>query len=444
MTTTVVGTTHEQRLSALDAAFWELESDAAPMHVGWVAELEAPTGGRTPSLAQLRCHVDARLARAPRFRQRIASIDGVPSWVDDPLFDIVHHVRRSGAADLDAFADEILSAPLRADRPPWELWVADRLDGGRIGIVGKAHHGLVDGLAAVAFMTLLLDDASQTDDVPREQRRHLTPRPSQAPALARSPRHVQGHMRRARGYAHVLAATALPLAPPSLLNGPLAPGRHLAHVTRPLGDLRSIEHGFTTTINDVLLAATAGAVRDLFLVHGERPIALKSMVPVSVRGDQERWGNRIAFVFPWLPCDEPDPRRRLAGVHGAMREHKLHGAPASADTMIGAIGHAPHPLRTAASRVLNSPRLFNLTISNVPGPEGPLSLMGCRVLRAYPAVPLAAGHRFSIGMTSVNDIACVGVFADAAYSADAERLAARLGAAIDELLAAGGDDELAA
>jgi WS/DGAT/MGAT family acyltransferase len=241
-------------------------------------------------------------------------------------------------------------------------------------------------------------------------------------------------MRRARSCAHVLATTALPLAPPSPLNGPLSSGRHLACASRPVKDLKTIERRFGTTINDVLLAASAGALREL-LVANDRPAApLKAMVPVSVRGAYERWGNRIVAVFPWLPCDEPDAERRLAAVHAAMGRHKRGDAPA-ADAMLGALGHTPRPLRSALSRALSSPRLFNLTVSSVPGPAGRPMLMGCELTRAYPAVPLAAGHRLSIGMTSVNGVACFGVFADAARAAAADRLARQIGAEIDELLA---------
>jgi diacylglycerol O-acyltransferase / wax synthase len=480
---------HSEQLTPLDAAFWGLDSVTAPMHVGWVAELACPAAGPRPTLQQLRAHVDARLRQVPRFRQRIALTAGGPVWVDDEHFDISHHVRRASAADLGAIADEILAAPLLSHRPLWELWIADGLDEGRVGIVGKAHHVLIDGAGAVAFMALLLDgehapergaaaspaprspergdaaspaprspergDAaspaprSPEPGAPRSPERGAavlrTPRspergvprlPEPGAAALRTPRSPE-RMRRARIGAHVLRTTALPLAPRSPLNGPLSSGRHLACAARPLEDLRTIERRFGTTINDVLLAASAGALRELLVANDRRAAPLKAMVPVSVRGAHERWGNRMVAVFPWLPCDEPDAERRLAAVHTAMGRHK-RGDALAADAMLAALGHTPRPLRSALSHALSSPRLFNLTVSNVPGPAGRLSLMGCPVTRAYPAVPLAAGHRVSIGMTSIKGNACFGVFADAARAAAADRLARQIGAEIDELLARGG------
>lgn len=414
---------HSEQLTPLDAAFWGLDSATAPMHVGWVAELACPADGPRATFEQLRAHVDARLRRAPRFRQRIALTQDGLVWVDDEHFDIAHHVRRASATDLGALADEVLSVALLSHRPLWELWIADRLDCGGVGIVGKAHHGLVDGVAAATFMALLLDGEP------------ARVRDAAAPGAPRTPR--------ARNEAHVLAAAALPLAPPSPLNGALSSGRHLACAARPLENLRTIEQRFATTINDVLLAASAGALRELLLAHDATAAPLKAMVPVSVRGAHEQWGNRIAAVFPWLPCDEPDAARRLAAVHATMRQHKLRDV-AAVDAMLGSLGHAPRPLRNAFSRALSSPRLFNVTISNVPGPAGPLALMGCRVTRAYHAVPLATGHRVSIGMTSVNGTACFGVFADTARAADADRLAWQIGAAIDELLARCGNADTTA
>jgi diacylglycerol O-acyltransferase / wax synthase len=407
---------HSQQLTPLDTALWGLDSVTAPMHVGWVAELARPEAGPRPTFEQLRAHIDARLMRAARFRQRVVLTQDGPVWADDEHFDIAHHVRRTSATDLGALADEVLSRPLLSYRPLWELWIADRLDDGHMGIVGKTHHGLLDGFSPT-FMALRLDCAAA---------------PAREPAAAREPRPHQ-RIRRAHNEAHVLATAALPLAPPSPLNGPLSFGRHLAYATRPLENLRIVERRFATTINDVLLAASAVALRELLLAHGRTAVPLKAMVPVSVRGAHEQWGNRIAAVFAWLPCDEPDAERRLAAIHAAMRDHKRRDVPA-ADAMLGALAHAARPLRSVLSRALSSPRMFNLTISNVPGPAGAVTLMGCEVTRAYPAVPLASGHRVSIGMTSVNGHACFSVLADSAHAAHADQLARDIGAAMDELL----------
>ncbi|HSD79185.1 MAG TPA: wax ester/triacylglycerol synthase domain-containing protein, partial [Solirubrobacteraceae bacterium] len=147
------------RLSALDASFLEVESPSAHMHVGWAAAF-APPAGRRRRFADLRDHVAARMGRARRYRQRLAGVPlGLhdPVWVDDERFDVDRHVHRSSCGDLGALADAVMSQPLPRDRPLWELWIADRLDDGRIGVVGKAHHAMVDGLAAVELAALLLD-----------------------------------------------------------------------------------------------------------------------------------------------------------------------------------------------------------------------------------------------------------------------------------------------
>jgi diacylglycerol O-acyltransferase / wax synthase len=148
------------RLSALDASFLEIESPTAHMHVGWVATFDPPAGGPRPAFAELRDHIAARLSRAPRYRQRLAPVPlglNAPEWVDDDAFDIDNHVLHTASRDLPEVADMAFSVPLNRERPLWELWIADRLADGRIGVVGKAHHCLVDGIAAVELASLMLD-----------------------------------------------------------------------------------------------------------------------------------------------------------------------------------------------------------------------------------------------------------------------------------------------
>lgn len=149
-----------RRLTALDASFLTTESDSAHMHVGWAAVFAPPEDAPPPSFAELRDHIAARLGRAPRYRQRLApdplSLEA-PAWIDDADFDITRHVRRQRAEDLDEVADTVMSTPLDRERPLWEIAVADRLADGRVGIVGKAHHCMVDGIAAVELAALLLD-----------------------------------------------------------------------------------------------------------------------------------------------------------------------------------------------------------------------------------------------------------------------------------------------
>ena len=445
------------RLSALDEAFLALESPQAPMHVGWAALFEPPASGRPPSFEELCAHIEGRLGRAPRYRQKLVGVPlglGEPVWADDPDFDIANHVHRADSDDFGRLVDEVLSTPLVHGRPLWELSIAERLENGQIGVVGKAHHCLVDGLAAVELMALLLDLTPEGEG--RAQEAWL---PAEEPSvlelvgaavgdqisraidlarrplgLARSPDRLSALPEQALRTARAAAHTALPPAPPSPLNGPLSSERHLAFGARPFEDLRRIKRRFGTTVNDVLLAASAGALRRLHHDRGERPGAVKAMVPVSGGDPDEQWGNRIAFLFVALPTDEPDPLWRLRDVHVAMGERKRHGEPDGAEALLAALSWAPRPLRRVAAGALASPQLSNLTISNIPGPRVPVYLMGCPVKSAYPVVPLTDGHRISIGMTTIYQRACFGVYADAARAVEADKLLHAIDAEIDDLL----------
>jgi WS/DGAT/MGAT family acyltransferase len=446
------------RLSALDAAFLAIESEHAPMHVGWAALFRPPAGGPAPTFAQIRAHIEGRLHRAPRYRQRLAAIPlGLddPVWIDDARFDVALHVRHADHEDFGELVDEVMSTPLDHDRALWELWIADMLPDGRIGVVGKAHHCLVDGLAAVELMALLLDATSEPDDgaaegwLPRSVPSAATlvgdaiaHRAGKAIALAqvplgwmRDPRTIVEVPKLAWRVAQAVVHTAQPLAPPSRLNGAMTAMRHLAWHSRPMDDLRIIKRRFGTTVNDVLLSASAGALRSLHEHRAEQPHDVKAMVPVSVQAPGEGWGNRIAFMFLELPCEEADPVWRLREIHVAMRERKREGEPQGADTVLEALSYAPRGVRRVASKLLASPRLSNLTISNIPGPSVPLYLMGCEVERAYPIVPLTDGHGISIGMTTIHERACFGIYAQAELAQDADRIARGIDEAIDELLA---------
>ena len=208
----------------------------------------------------------------------------------------------------------------------------------------------------------------------------------------------------------------------------MSPLRHLATHSRPMEDLKVIKRRFGTTVNDVLLAASAGALGAL---GEDRDI--KAMVPVSVEAPDERWGNRIAFVFLALPCRRPTRSGGCATCTSRCARASA-GVPEGADTVLGALALAPRAVRRVASRVIASPRLSNLTISNIPGPQLPLYLLGCEVKHAYPVVPLTDRHRLSIGMTSIHERACFGVYAHGELAADADRIAAGIGAEIDALL----------
>ena len=444
------------RLSPLDASFLEVESDTAHMHVGWVATFDPPEEGPTPSFEGLRDHIAGRLCRAPRYRQRLEPVPlGLrePLWVDDDRFDIRNHVRRTRAPDLGTAAEEVMSVPLHRDRPLWEIHIADRLEGGGLGMVGKAHHCLVDGVAAVELAGLLLDP---TPEVPPPSDDGW--RPSAAPgtlqrlaggaldlardqatllrtpaALARSPGRLLGEARRVTS---ALGDALRPSPPAPVLNDPISPRRRLEPLARPLDDLRTIRRRYGTTLNDVLLAATAGGMRRFLENRGQVPIPLKAMVPVNLRteGEAGELGNRISFIFVDLPCDLEDPADRLLAIHQATRDRKRAGEPDGADTVMRAIGKAPRPVQQVFAHLAASTRAFNLVVSNIPGPREPLYMRGCRLREAFPVVPLADRHALSVGMTSICDEACFGLYADCEALPDVAVLAEEIDEEIDALL----------
>jgi diacylglycerol O-acyltransferase / wax synthase len=447
------------RLSALDDSFLAVESANAHMHVGWAASFAPPEEGPRPSFAELRDHIEGRLCRAPRYRQRISSVPlglNSPIWVDDESFDINRQVVRSSAGRLPDLVDSCMSSQLPRDRPLWQICITDRLDDGSIGVVGKAHHCMVDGIAAVELASLLLDP---TPDPPPAEADAWQPTRAPGPArrlvggvvdrfaegaslvrlpvgLVRRPWRLAGLVAPAGRGARALWHAMRPVEPVTPLNEPISPARHLARVDRPLDDLKRIGLAFHATVNDVLLAASAGGVRRYFQARDRDPAPLKTMVPVNLRpkGEEGELGNRISFLFVDLPCDEPDPVRRLQDVHLEMSERKEDGVPEGANAALAAARFLPRRLQHAVSRMMASPRTFNLTVSNIPGPQEPMYMLGCELEAAYPVVPIADEHALSIGMTTVQDRACFGLYAAREPMPDADRLADQVNASIDELL----------
>ncbi len=453
----VKGREMSSRLSTLDASFLEVESPSAHMHVGWAALFRPRSGASGPSFEEVRDHIAGRLGRAPRYRQRLAAVPfdvSDPVWVDDEQFAIDRHVHHSLTGELDELADEVMSVPLDRERPLWEMWIADRLQDGRLGVVGKAHHAMIDGLAAVEMASLVLDPTPQPpaeeDDQWRPGRapdparllaEAMADRAGRARRLALWPLGQVRHPRRlaitaVRGVCALGDALRPATADPEL-NQPISPRRHLAGVHRPLGDLGRVKRRFDATVNDVVLAACAGALRRFFEHHGRMAPSLKAMVPVSMRAQrtQAELGNEISFVFVDLPCDEPDPRRRLETVKARVGARKRQRRPEGADLALQAIGYAPRMIQKTLAHLMAAPSTFNLVVSNIPGPRQPMYLLGCELEEAYPVVPLADRHAVSIGMTTIKSEACFGIYADRQALPDAELLADCIDSSIDELLA---------
>lgn len=446
------------RLSALDSSFLAVETPTAHMHVGWVALFSVPEDRRPPSFPELRSHVAARLGRAPRYRQMLAPVPlGLhsPEWIDDPDFSVERHVYWA-PGPVEELVDEVMSMPLRRDRPLWEMWVCEDAEAQQLAIVGKAHHCMVDGIAAVELGSLLLDPTPEPA-VSQGEPWRAEPRPGAGRLLLRGVRDLAGQQlgvlrwslrglaspvraaEQAAGNAmrlgRALSHSFLSAAPESVLNRALTPLRSLSWAQRPLGELQAVKRTYGTTVNDVMLAAVAGAMRAYLMRHGERPVPLKAMVPVSVRAPEDVLGNRISFVFVELPCDEPDPLGRLYKVHSAMSKRKHDGEPEGADMALKAAAFTPGIVQQAISKLVASPRTFNLVVSNIPGPAQTLYMLGCPLKAAYPVVPLSDEHAVSVGMTTVDGRACFGVYADRGSMPDPDALAQDVDAAVGELLA---------
>jgi diacylglycerol O-acyltransferase / wax synthase len=448
------------RLSPMDNSFLAVESATAHMHVGWTAVFEPPSDRQRPGFTEIRRHIESRLSRAPRYRQKVSPAPlhlDAPSWVDDQDFDIERHVVAAQSRDLDAVVDDCLSRQLDRDRPLWEIHVAEQLADGRMAVVGKAHHCMVDGIAAVELASLLLDPTPEPPRDPDDDWRP-EPEPTTATRLLESARQkAQAPFELARATAGLLGSPPGPgtlargagratgvasraLQPSRLvrpLNQRISARRHQARLERPLADLQEVKRGFGTTLNDVYLAAASGAVRRLLIQRGQDPIPLKTMVPVNVRedGEQEELGNRISFMFVELPCQEPDPGIRLNRVHEQTTQGKQGGDPVAGDAALRLAGYAPRPIQQLVSRMMASPRMFNLVVSNIPGPREPMFMLGCELKEAYPVVPLADRHTLSIGMTTIRDRACFGLYAGGQCIADVDQVADGLDRSTDELLA---------
>ena len=444
-----------ERLSALDASFLAVESDDAPMHVGWVSTFDAPEDGPSPRFPELFEHLAARLALAPRYRQKLAPVPfGLhePVWVDDPDFDPAEHLLHAPGDDLDALVDEIFSTPLPRDRPLWQFWLADELPEGQVAMICKAHHCMVDGVAIADLAKLILDaepdatlnqgsDPSLRVDAPAPSSlgllgRAVADRAADGASLVLAPVRLAGRLPALPGVAargaRTLSHTLLPPAPATAFNRPGTPRRHHVRVTRSIDDVRAVRRRFGVTPNDVVLATCAGALRSF-----AGPQRLKVMVPADVRGaDDAEDGNRISFVFLELPCDEPDPVARLQKIHEATSQRARDREAEDLDVAFQALSLTPGPVQRVLAQAFAHPRMSNLTISTVPGPAVPRYMRGCRLRTVHSAVPLSERHALSIGVVMVAKNVCFGIYADAETLPDADDLRGHLDAAFDELLSA--------
>src|SRR6266849_311211 len=405
-----------ERLSSLDSLFLELEDRTAHMHVGAVAVFE----GKAPPYRDLLQLIEARLHRVPRYRQRVQFVpfkQGRPVWIDESQFDLEYHVRHTalpapgGDEELKRLAGRLFSQALDRDKPLWELWLVEGLggdgsagdgrtpkagaSGDRFAIISKTHHCMLDGISGVDLATVLMDTEPSTEApaAPAEWKPRPAPKTSE------------------------LLATSFK-----------------EQITNPIQVVREALHAN----NDAILAVVAGALRRWLEAKGESlGPDLRALVPVSMRGahDRNTFGNQVSAVFCPLPVAEANPVERLRKVREAMKGIKEGGQAVAAAALASLSDFAPPTLLAQAARLQAVTRFFNLVVTNVPGPQFPLYLLGRQLRGCYPQVPLAAQQSIGVALLSYHGNVCVGLLADLDVR-DLAALGGAMRASLDELLAA--------
>ena len=461
-----------ERMSTADVAFLHRESRTAPQHVGGLMIFTPPPAGFDyDRLVRL---LEERIPLAPRYRQKVRMVPGNlanPVWVDDPRFDITYHVRRSALprpgtdAQLLEFCSRIQSRLLDRGRPLWETYLVEGLAGGRVAVVTKTHEAIVneDG---IDLAQVLLDAAP-------EPRRTVSPvwMPEPEPtaaalaadalrAVARRPlslrtplRAAAGELVGAAGRVAGVAAGALggfASVPAAMLRRPqqsplhaeLGEQRRLAVARTELADYRMVRAAFGGSVNDVVLAVVAGALRGWLLSRAEplRPAStVRALVPMA-------GADGIRPLLVDLPVGEPDPVLRLAQLRFTMAGHKAAERAVSADRIAGLSGFAPPTLHALSARAAGglARRLFNLVVTNVPGPQLPLYAAGARLAEIFPILPLAPGQAVTIALTSYDGGVFFGVNGDREAMRDVGVFAHSLEESLAELVAASGTNPVAA
>ncbi|MGN6190412.1 MAG: WS/DGAT/MGAT family O-acyltransferase [Conexibacter sp.] len=461
---------NRNRLTGLDSSFLHLEHDASThMHVASCMVFDGPP----PTHDELVSAVERRLHLVPRYRQRLAFVpfgQGRPVWVDDPHFNTRYHVQhhalpKPGSEEqLKHLAGRAFSQQLDRNKPLWELWLVEGLEGGRFAILAKTHHALVDGISGVDITTVLFDVAPEPAPTPAPEQPWVPgPLPSSAQLLgdalleratvpAEIFRGVRAAVRRPRrvarelfGDVRAIGSFALPgarSAPPSPLNVPIGPHRRFTWVEEELDRVKAIKNALGGTVNDVVLVTVAGGLGRYLRAHGHPTIdlRLRAMIPVSVRSEEARGalGNQVAAVWASLPVGETDPVERLALVRGEMEDLKESHQAVGARLLTELTGFAPPTVMAQAARLQARQRYFNLVVTNVPGPQFPLYVLGRQMRSIYPLVPLAQNLALGIAIISYNGRIAFGLNADFDALPDVELLATQLDESLDELAVAAG------
>lgn len=461
------------RLSALDASLLYLEDATTPMHIGGVAIFRRPRAGF--DYEQLLALIERRLSLVPRYRQRVRNVPGHlarPVWTDDTDFDISHHVRLSAlpkpgtGEQLAELVARLMSRPLDHHRPLWEVYLVEGLQRNRFALVTKTHHAMIDGIGAIEIGQVILDVspiAEQTEQplwMPEPEPGPVRLLADAVSEVIRQPGELVENMRSAvgdvastvdkvvgavSGVVSALTTAARP-APSSPLNVPITAERRFAVARATLADLKKVRAAHGGTVNNVVLTVVAGALRSWLMSRGEvvtSRTTVRAMAPLSVRDDETTntpaglVGSRVSAYLVDLPVGEPSPVVRLQHVAHAMKSRSDAGQPVAADALVRLGGFAPPTLHALGARAASafSQRIFNILVTNVPGPQVSLYADGAKMLEMFPVVPLARNQAVSIGVTSYDGGVYFGLNADRSAMPDVDILARMVEESVEELLA---------
>jgi diacylglycerol O-acyltransferase len=457
--------THMERLSPIDVSFLDHEERGSHMHIGAVMVFEGPP----PAYADFRSHIESRLHLVPRYRQKLAYPRlqmGRPMWVDDPGFNIDYHVRHTALPSpgseeqLRNLVGRVFSQRLDRSKPLWELWLIQGLEDNRFALINKTHHSLVDGVSGVDLTTVLFDTRPTPTPIEGEG---WTPRvePSEAALIAegvkglaeaptrlarraldaaRRPRETAVELREAAEGLGGIAWKLINPPPQTPLNQPIGPHRRVLWIRFPLDDLKAIKNSLGGTVNDVFLAVVSGALGRWLRRRGIRTegLELRGIVPVSVRADEKKGalGNQITAMLGSLPVYAEDPVERLRIVSESMRGLKESKQAVGAETLTRLQGFAPPTILAQASRLNFSTRAYNLLVTNVPGPQFPLYLLGREMEELAPVPFLAPERALAVAIMSYNGSVDIGLMGDYDAMSDLDDFGRDIEQSVAELLAA--------
>jgi diacylglycerol O-acyltransferase len=459
------------RLTALDAQFLYMERPTAHMHVGGISVLDPSTKPDGPLLFDdLKAHILSRIHLVPRFRQKVVFLPfnvGRPMWTDDTRFDIDFHMRRAsipspgGHKELADFVQRVHSRPLDRTKPLWELYFIEGLEGGLVAIYTKTHHALIDGVSGLDIASVLFDFTPDPRTVEAERwtpekepstvdlLRHwavdsvthpIEAMAHQASGAVETPMGLLSKVRTAAGSIQQLIGSGM--APPSPFNVAIGPNRRFAFADIPVADAKAVKNALGGTVNDVILAGVAGTLRRALIARGESTtnLSMRAMVPVSTRDESQKMalGNRVSMFFVDLPVGDMDPEERIRLISGQTRHFKDSGQAIGAASIMGLTRWAPPTLHALAARLTVRQRFANTVVTNVPGPQVPLYLMGARLQGMYPLMNLTETMALMVAITSLSGNMGFGFTGDWDAVPDIEEFPGHLQAAMSDLKKAAG------